>query len=210
LKIYFVTTSPFKINELKGYVERNDVPSRFGVEFCMVDHPLEELLLLDIEAIVKHKALKAYEFLGLPCVVEHGGLVVDAWQSGVAGSPGLLGGIGHVVWNAVGARMCGFLRSEDSRGAVAESVVGYCDGRRVRTYRGQSRGTITENARGEYNFHWDPIFVPDGHEQTHGEMGPELKRATSPTLKAWEAFLTAEFPERGARARRDVAFRRRP
>jgi len=205
LKIYFVTANGCKINELNDYVTRNDVLSRFGVEFCIVKQPLEDLLHLDIEVIVQHKALKAYEYLGLPCVVEHGGLLLDAWGSGVDGSPGLLGGIGHAVWNAVGDRMCGFLRAEESRGVFAQSVIGYCDGRQVCTHRGVTRGTVAERARGGYKFNWDPIFVPEGSEQTYGEMGPELKRATSPTVKAWEAFLTTEFPERGTGTRRDRA-----
>jgi len=210
LKIYFVTTNQFKSDELTDYVERNDVLSRFGVEFCLVKRPLQEILLPEIDVIVKHKVLTAYEYLGLPCVVEHGGLLLDAWQSRAEGTPGLLGGIGQIVWNAVGDRMCGFLRAEDARGAVAQSVIGYCDGRRVRVHRGETRGKVTESARGEYKFNWDPIFVPEGSEQTYGEMGPGLKRATSPAVKAWEAFLTAEFHEPEAGAKRGVARHARP
>ncbi len=210
MKIYYVTANPFKIKELADYLERNDVQSRFGVEICPVEKSLQDLLLPDIDVIVRHKALQAYAYLGRPCVVEHGGLLLDAWHPSAQGGPGLLGGIGHVVWNSVGDRMCGFLRPGETRGAIAVSVIGYCDGRRVRMHRGETRGMLTEKADGEYEFNWDPIFVPEGSEQTYGRMGMELKRATSPTVKAWGAFLTAEFPERRATAKHGVASNTRP
>ena len=66
------------------------------------------------------------------------------------------------------------------------------------------RGTVTERARGEYKFNWDPIFIPDGFEQTYGQMGLEMKRLTSPVAKAWAEFLTAEFGTR-EKARHDAA-----
>jgi XTP/dITP diphosphohydrolase len=118
--------------------------------------------------------------------VEHGGIFMDAL-------PGLPGGIGQIIWNAVGDRICSFLGEQDSRGAVARSIIGYCDGKRVRTYTGETRGQITKSARGGYKFNWDPIFIPDGSDLTYGEMGPEKKQATSQSLKAWKAFLKAEF-----------------
>ena len=100
--------------------------------------------------------------------------------------------------------MCGFLRDGESREATALSVIGYCDGLRVRVHRGETRGKVTEKALGEYTFNWDPIFIPDGFEQTYGQMGLEMKRATSPVAKAWAEFFTAEFGGR-EKARHDAA-----
>jgi XTP/dITP diphosphohydrolase len=186
MKIYFVTMNRFKINEMSDYLKRFNVREQLSIDIWPVEQNLQEILHSDIDEIVKHKTLDAYQYLGLPCVVEHGGLFMDAL-------PGLPGGVGQIVWDAVGDRMCGFLRAEDSRGAVARSVIGYCDGRRVRIYRGETRGQVAESSRGDYLFHWDPIFMPEGSDQTYGEMGLEKKRATSPAVKAWEAFLKAEF-----------------
>ena len=85
--------------------------------------------------------------------------------------------------------MCGFLRAEDTRGAEAQSIIGYCDGRRVRTYPGRTKGEVTEHARGDRGFRWDPIFKPTGCDLTYGEMAPEVKRETSPDEKAWDLFF---------------------
>lgn len=186
MKIYFVTKNKMKSNEALSFFEHFEVKRQLNLELCIVEKQLHELLDPDINIIVRQKTLEAYEYLGLPCIVEHGGLYLDAL-------PGLLGGIGQIVWNAVGDRMCDFLRPEDTRNAFARSVIGYCDGKQVSIYPGETRGQVTERSRGNYRLNWDPIFVPDGSDQTHGEMGPELKRATSPSVKALNKFLTAKF-----------------
>ena len=49
--------------------------------------------------------------------------------------------------------------------------------------------------RGAFSFNWDQIFIPDGSEQTYGEMGPEEKRRTSPAHKAWSKMLEALLEE---------------
>jgi XTP/dITP diphosphohydrolase len=191
MKIYFVTANEKKIAEsderLKRFVERVETQERIRLEIdiCPFKKHLDELLAPDIEKIVRKKAIEAYRVVHLPCVVEHGGLFLDAWQ----GNPGLLGGIGQVVWDAVGDRMCDFLRAEDTRGAKAQSVIGYCDGRRVRVYSGITKGEVTEHARGDRGFRWDPIFKPADSDLTYGEMAPEVKRATSPDEKAWDLFF---------------------
>jgi XTP/dITP diphosphohydrolase len=186
MKIYFVTSNTFKAAEVTAYFKEAAIQERFNIELCIVTASVQEILHADIEVIVKKKALEAYGYFGAPCLVEHGGIFMDAL-------PGLPGGIGQIIWNAVGDRICSFLGEQDPRGAVAKSIVGYCDGKRVRTYTGETRGQITKAARGTYKFNWDPIFIPDGSDLTYGEMGPEKKQATSQSLKAWKAFLKAEF-----------------
>lgn len=194
MKVYFVTANEKKIAEIDGRLERfleraqAQGQKRIEIEICPFKKHLDELLALDIQEIVRKKALEAYRAVRLPCVVEHGGLCMDAWRTSGEKS-GLLGGIGQIVWDAVGDRMCHFLRKEDDRGAEAQSVIGYCDGKRIRTFCGTTRGEVTDHARGDHGFRWDPIFKPTGSEMTYGEMAPEEKRKTSPDEKAWDLFL---------------------
>jgi XTP/dITP diphosphohydrolase len=92
--------------------------------------------------------------------------------------------------------MCDFLRKEDSRLATARAIIGYCDGKRIKTYEGNTNGEIAEEARGDYNTsNWDPIFIPEGDKQTYAEMGRERKYKTSPLIKAWRKFIKGEFPD---------------
>ena len=183
MKIYYVTTNEFKITEVRDYIASRHVEDRLDLSFLRSD--VQEILHPDVSLIVRRKTIDAYQQIRWPCVVEHGGLFMDAL-------PGLFGGVGKIVWDAVGDRMCAFLRADDRRGATARSFLGYCDGRRVRVYVGETRGRIADRARGTYTFAWDPVFIPEGSDETYGEMGLERKRTTSPAVKAWDAFVRAE------------------
>jgi XTP/dITP diphosphohydrolase len=193
VKIYYVTTNEFKITEARDYVASHHIEDRLDLSFLRSD--VQEILHPDVSLIVRQKTIEAFKQIRWPCVVEHGGLFMDAL-------PGLPGGVGKIVWDAVGERICGFLSADDPRGATARSFLGYCDGRRVRVYVGETRGRIADRARGAYSFAWDPIFIPEGSEKTYGEMGLEGKRTTSPIVKAWEAFMRAEVPKAGPAERR--------
>ena len=186
MKLYYVTTNKFKIDEAMDYFRNNEVASRFGIEICIIEHNVQEILDADIHKIVERKVIDASAHVGRPCVVEHGGLFFDAL-------PKLPGALGKIIWDAVGERMCQFLAQGDSRQATARSCIGYCDGKTVKTYHGETRGRIAERARGDYVFHWDTIFIPEGSDQTYGEIGREGKRASSQVVKAWEAFLGGTF-----------------
>lgn len=182
MRIYFVTKNEFKQQEVLSYFAVSNVKDQLGIELSIVDKSLQEILHPDINIIVKAKALEAYKYLGVPCVVEHGGIFIK-------GLSDLPGGIGDIIWRAVGDRMCQFLTEEEERDAVARSIIGYCDGKKVYTYIGETHGHITKSSRGDYKFNWDPIFIPEHSTQTYGEMGPEIKRNTSQAIKAWNNFL---------------------
>ncbi|MEP6601730.1 MAG: non-canonical purine NTP pyrophosphatase [Nitrospirota bacterium] len=188
MKLYFVTTNDVKAAESLAFFAERKVPSEPKIELCLVKHDVQEIMNPNLEAVVKSKALEAYRYLLQPCCVEHGGLFFEAL-------PDLPGPLGRLIWNAVGERMCGFLGDHDSRRASARAVIGYCDGRRISVYKGETRGEVAQSARGEYNkSNWDPIFIPEGSEETYGEMGFEKKRQTSPLIKAWELFLKEGHP----------------
>jgi len=54
-------------------------------------------------------------------------------------------------------------------------------------FEGTVEGRITDTARGGSGFGYDPIFVPDGFEQTFGELPREVKNTISHRAKAIRA-----------------------
>ncbi len=186
MKLYFVTSSENKISEVSAYFAAMGEAAGEQLQFCPVRHDVQEIMHPDLEVVVRLKALEAYKYLRQPCLVEHGGLFFDGLRD-------LPGPLGKIIWSAVGERMCSFLRPEDSRRAIARAYLGYCDGRQIRLYRGETVGEVASHARGAYNRHnWDPIFIPEGTNETYGEMGADRKRDTSPMMRAWGEFLAAE------------------
>jgi XTP/dITP diphosphohydrolase len=58
----------------------------------------------------------------------------------------------------------------------------------VHTFEGICEGTITTEPRGEGGFGYDPLFRPDGYDQTFAEMPPEEKNKISHRRKALDAL----------------------
>ena len=179
MKLYFLTTNKNKQKEAKAFFEQTDLKDYFRV----FEYDVQEILHPDLSRVVREKALEAYRYLKQPCLVEKSCLYFDGLRE-------LPGPLGRIIWDAVGERMCDFLRKGDSRLATARAIIGYCDGKQIRLYEGTTAGEVTKRARGDYNkSNWDPIFIPKGAKKTYAEMGRERKYKTSPLIKAWRKFL---------------------
>jgi XTP/dITP diphosphohydrolase len=58
------------------------------------------------------------------------------------------------------------------------------NGKLMTTVAGEVAGTITKSPRGEHGFGYDPIFIPEGFEETFAELPSERKNAISHRAKA--------------------------
>ncbi|OYX91778.1 MAG: non-canonical purine NTP pyrophosphatase, RdgB/HAM1 family [Caulobacter sp. 35-67-4] len=59
--------------------------------------------------------------------------------------------------------------------------------------QGEVHGTLAFPPRGTRGFGYDPIFVPEGHETTFGEMEPAAKDAMSHRARAFDKLKAALF-----------------
>ena len=59
----------------------------------------------------------------------------------------------------------------------------------VGTAEGEVRGSIGDQPRGQGGFGYDPVFIPDGYEQTFAELPAEVKNAMSHSGRALAAAL---------------------
>jgi len=198
IQVRYATSSVFKQQEVAEILAALDIddphghPLRagdaFDFEFPSVatDEPLER----DLETMVRYKVRSAYRNIMAPCIVEHAGLVLERFDS--LSYPG---GLTQPMWDALGAE--GFVESIRWAGtrAIARAVVGYCDGLHIRTFVGETRGTVVSNPRGSRAFYWDSVFCPDdGGDLTYAEIsdrdgGLSRKVALSQSTKAMKACL---------------------
>jgi XTP/dITP diphosphohydrolase len=58
---------------------------------------------------------------------------------------------------------------------------------------GRVDGTLTFPPRGDRGFGYDPIFIPEGHDHTFGEMEPALKDALSHRAQAFAKLKATLF-----------------
>jgi XTP/dITP diphosphohydrolase len=163
---------------LEAFPDAPDVPET-GATF-------EENALLKARAIAAHTHL--------PAVADDSGLCVDALNA----MPGVLsarwaGGHGddQANLNLVLAQVADV---PDARlGAqffCAAALVAPADDGKLREWvvTGEVKGRLTRVPRGTGGFGYDPIFVPDGFEQTTAEMTAEAKDAISHRGRAFRAL----------------------
>ena len=79
--------------------------------------------------------------------------------------------------------------TDDGRRARFRCVVALAqNGHLLGIFEGKIEGKINDTARGDSGFGYDPIFVPDGFEQTFGELPEEVKNSISHRAKAIRAL----------------------
>jgi len=131
------------------------------------------------------KAEAAAEASGLPAFADDSGLVVDA----LGGAPG----IHSARWAGPDKNFRRAMETiEDKlrqRGAttperrnahfVSALCVAWPDGH-VEEFEGRVDGTLVWPPRGDKGFGYDPMFLPDGHARTFGEMSSEEKHGLPP------------------------------
>lgn len=157
------------------------------------------------------KAHAAAKATGLPALSDDSGLCIDALD----GAPGVY----TADWATLpdGSRDFGVAMAEvekllAEKGAVQPAerkgrfvaVLCLCfpDGD-AEYYRGEVEGSLVWPPRGELGFGYDPVFQPDGHQRTFGEMSADEKHGWKPgdahalshRARAFQLFARARLGE---------------
>ena len=194
MRFVLATRNPHKLAEYRAILAPHDVePMPAGVEL-----PPEGVVSFEANARAKAEGLaRALDESGA-----RGQAVVIADDSGIevaalGGAPGVIsaryaGREGDDVGN--NARLLTELRAlpgEHERGARFVCVVAYvAPGTAVaELVRGEWPGVIAPAARGASGFGYDPLFVPEGAQQTVAEMSEADKNAQSHRARAARALL---------------------
>jgi len=164
ISVRYATKSCFKQAEVRQIISSTKLQNRHGAEVCASDHfevefpsvSTNEPLERNLEEMVRHKAISAYNQILEPCIVEHAGLILENYNE-----KDYPGGLTQPMWDALGAE--GFLNSVTwaGEGATARAVVGYCDGMNVHLFVGETKGKFSAIPLGGRHFYWDTVFIPE-------------------------------------------------
>lgn len=142
------------------------------------------------------KALAAAKATGMPALADDSGLCVDA----LGGAPGIYSArwAGETKDFAMAMRRIHDEIAAKGEGAprtahfVCALSLAWPDGH-VDTFEGYVHGTLVWPPRGEKGFGYDPMFLPEGHDMTFGEMDPDHKHAISHRARAFVQLVDACF-----------------
>ncbi|HET6647608.1 MAG TPA: RdgB/HAM1 family non-canonical purine NTP pyrophosphatase [Pyrinomonadaceae bacterium] len=184
-----------KILEIKRSLD--DLPIIFTViaDFAELQTPVEDGSSYEENAIIKARSYA--QQTGMWTLADDSGLEV-AYLNGL---PGLrsarFGGAGLSDidrTNLLLSKLAAVKTYQRSASFVSAVAVANPSGEIINVAHGICRGMIAESPAGEEGFGYDPVFIPNGHENTFAEMPLSLKRRLSHRGKALEA--TREFLRR--------------
>lgn len=144
-----------------------------------------------LEGNARQKAMYIHENYGMDCFADDTGLEVEALN----GAPGVFSaryaGDGHDS-EANMQKLLKELEGKENRKAQFRTAICLIMEGKEYLFEGIVKGNIIEEKRGGAGFGYDPIFVPEGYDQTFAELGNDVKNTISHRARAVEklcAFL---------------------
>jgi non-canonical purine NTP pyrophosphatase (RdgB/HAM1 family) len=166
--ITFITGNLGKVEEVSHYLQT-------PLKHLALD--LAEIQSLDSEEVVRDKAMRAYEKLHNPVLVEDVSFVFKA----LGRLPGPL-----IKWfeKELGNEgLCRLLDGKD-RSCVASVLYGLYDGDQLSFFEGSMAGTVADEPRGDNSFGWASIFVPEGMQKSYAELSKDEQASVAMRKKA--------------------------
>ena len=179
------TRNPGKVNEITFILEDSGWSFSSLQEFKDVETPEENGATYSENAILKARFYA--EAIGMHALADDSGLEVEA----LAGAPGVFSAR-YAGEHASDAERRKLLLSElaktdgKDRRARFVSVVAIAspDGTILNLSEGTCEGVITTVPRGTGGFGYDPLFIPEGYDQTFAELAETVKNRISHRARA--------------------------
>ena len=176
LDITFITGNQHKVKEAQGIFHQFDIQ----VEHIDLGYPEIQGELIDVACFGAKDVARR---LGRPVIVEDAGLFIKAlnWFPGTYSS---------YVQDTLGNEgILKLMNSVEDRYAEFRSVIGYATPKtEPETFLGVVGGHIAHQENGKHGFAYDPLFIPEGHKLTFGELTRDEKNEFSHRRRSLEKF----------------------
>lgn len=185
--VFLASGNSHKIEELGQLLIQLGIALKSTLDFPGADSVEEDQP--DLEGNALKKARHWFQKTGLPSLSDDTGLEVDALN----GAPGVYSARyagENASYDDNVDKLLTELGDQGNRSAQFRTVVAYIDsdGNEHR-FEGICRGEIISEKRGEKGFGYDPVFVPEGYDQTFAEISSEEKNKISHRGLAIQKFI---------------------
>jgi XTP/dITP diphosphohydrolase len=174
-KLLFATNNAHKLNEIREITTNKfEILGLNDVKF-IGDIP-ETSPTIEENAI--QKARYIHEKFQMDCFADDTGLEVNALH----GEPGVYSARyagEHCSYTDNNLKLLAALQNKKNRNARFRTVIALIYNSQLFTFEGVVEGSIISQPRGGEGFGYDPVFVPDGYNQTFAEMGAAMKNTIS-------------------------------
>jgi XTP/dITP diphosphohydrolase len=185
-KIVIATANSHKLREIEQIL--SGIPARI---LSLKDYPEIPPIIESGESFRENAWIKAktvHHHSGLLSLADDSGLEVDALD----GAPGIYSARfagPEKNYSENNIKLLTVLKNTpiERRGAQFRCVVSIIGPDIEKFAEGIVRGKIIGALRGSAGFGYDPLFVPDGYEQTFAELGDVLKNQISHRARAFQA-----------------------
>lgn len=184
--LLFATSNPNKLHEVRQILRGSYIID--GLDSINFQGEIPET-----QDTIEGNAIQKVEFISKytnrPVFAEDTGLVVEALE----GEPGVhsarYAGQGKSSQDNM-EKLLHQLSGHSDRKAHFKTVIAFIDKNgNINTFTGQVFGVITHIPRGKKGFGYDPVFQPEGYEETFSEMAEEIKNTISHRRNAMEKFI---------------------
>ena len=177
MRMILASNNAHKAEELRAILSVLGVETLTMRESGFSSDPEENGTTFAENAYIKAKAV--YDICKLPTVADDSGICVEA----LGGEPGVYsaryGGEGYDDEGRMLLLLKNMERHENRTANFTSSISCVIDDETVISAEGYVFGQLTREPRGTNGFGYDPIFLPNGYDQTTAEMESEAKNAIS-------------------------------
>lgn len=178
-KLIFATHNQNKVQEVKAVFDGFSIASLADLEYHQEIAETENTFVGNALLKARH----VFEVFKTPVFADDSGLEVVALN----GAPGIYSARyageekNHTKNNA---KLLDALANETNRVAQFITVITYKDAKTELTFEGIVKGVIAKQTSGSGGFGYDPLFIPEGYNNTFGELPKEIKLRLSHRSRA--------------------------
>jgi len=184
--IFLASGNAHKIEELKQVLQPLGIDLKSTLDYPDAEEVVEDQP--DLQGNALKKAQFWFNKTGLPSISDDTGLEVDALN----GAPGVYSARyagENPTYDDNVNKLLKELEDVGNRSAQFRTVIAFVDGSDNYFFEGICRGKIIDDKRGSKGFGYDPVFIPEGYEETFAELSSEEKNKISHRGRAVQKFI---------------------